>query len=134
MEVKKDVVALYSVKVEGVIMKSFESTSLMKNESEAIEAAIRMLKSEFSVSKVILFGSKARGDHDEHSDIDLLVVASKLLHWKEEKAIIGALFDIGMEYDVIFSPLFTSVDEWENGIFTEFPVYREISRDGAVVL
>ena len=115
-------------------MKSFESVSLMKNESEAIEAAIRMLKSEFSVSKVILFGSKARGDHDEHSDIDLLVVASKLLHWKEEKAIIGALFDIGMEYNVIFSPLFTSVDEWENGIFTEFPVYREISRDGAVVL
>lgn len=115
-------------------MKSFESASLMKNESEAIEAAIRMLKSEFSVSKVILFGSKARGDHDEHSDIDLLVVASKLLHWKEEKAIIGALFDIGMEYNVIFSPLFTSVDEWENGMFTEFPVYQEISRDGAVVL
>ncbi len=115
-------------------MKSFESASLMKNESEAIEAAIRMLKSEFSVSKVILFGSKARGDHDEHSDIDLLVVASKLLHWKEEKAIVGALFDIGMEYNVIFSPLFTSVDEWENGIFTEFPVYQEISRDGAVVL
>ncbi|MFH1935001.1 MAG: nucleotidyltransferase domain-containing protein [Pseudomonadota bacterium] len=114
-------------------MKSFESASLMKNESEAIEAAIRMLKSEFSVSKIILFGSKARGDHDEHSDIDLLVVASKLLHWKEEKAIVGALFDIGMEYNVIFSPLFTSVDEWENGIFTEFPIYQEISRNGAVV-
>ncbi|MCG2778995.1 MAG: nucleotidyltransferase domain-containing protein [Desulfobacterales bacterium] len=115
-------------------MKSFESALLMKNESEAIEAAIRMLKSEFSISKIILFGSKARGDHDEHSDIDLLVVASKLLHWKEEKAIVGALFDIGMEYNVIFSPLFTSIDEWENGIFTEFPVYQEISRDGAVVL
>jgi uncharacterized protein len=115
-------------------MKSFESVSLMKNESDAIKAAIRMLKSEFSVSKVILFGSKARGDHDEHSDIDLLVVASKLLHWKEEKAIIGALFDIGMEYNVIFSPLFTSVDEWENGMFTEFPVYQEILQDGAVVL
>jgi len=115
-------------------MKSFESVSLMKNESDAIKAAIRMLKSEFSVSKVILYGSKARGDHDEHSDIDLLVVASKLLHWKEEKAIVGALFDIGMEYNVIFSSLFTSVDEWENGIFTEFPVYQEISRDGAVVL
>jgi len=39
-----------------------------------------------------------------------------------------------MKYDVIFSPLFTFSDEWENGIFTEFPVYQEISRDGAVVL
>jgi len=115
-------------------MKSFESTSLMKNESDAIKAAIRMLKSEFPVTKVILFGSKARGDYDEHSDIDLLVVTSRLLHWKEEKAIVGALFDIGMKYDVIFSPLFTFVAEWENGIFKEFPVYQEISRDGAVVL
>jgi len=115
-------------------MKSFESALFMKNESDAIEAAIRMLKSEFSIVKIILFGSKGRGDRDEHSDIDLLVVAPRLLHWKEEKAIVGALFDIGMEYDVIFSPLFTYSDEWENGIFTEFPVYQEISQDGAVVL
>ncbi len=70
-------------------MKSFESTSLMKNESDAIDAAVRMLKNEFSAVKVILFGSKARGNHDEHSDIDLLVVASMLLHWKKEKAIVG---------------------------------------------
>ena len=115
-------------------MKSFESTSLMKNERDAIKAAVRILKNEFSVIEVILFGSKARGDDDEHSDIDLLVVASRLLHWKEEKAIVGALFDIGMKYDVIFSPLFTFSNEWEKGIFTKFPVYQEISRDGAVVL
>jgi len=114
-------------------MKSFESTSLANNERKAVEATVRMLKSQFSIDKVILFGSKARGDHDEHSDIDLLIISSTPSHWKDEKAIAGALFDIGMEYDVIFSPLFTSSDEWENGIFTEFPVYQEISRDGAVV-
>lgn len=114
-------------------MKALEITSLMDNDREAINAAVRMLRSQFFTNKVILFGSKARGDYDEHSDIDLLVVTSRLLHWKEEKAIVGALFDIGMEYNVIFSPLFASVDEWENGIFTEFPVYLEISREGAVV-
>ena len=115
-------------------MKSFESISLMKNEREAIKAAVRIIRSQFSIDKVILFGSKARGDYDKHSDIDLLLISSTSLNWKDEKAIVGALFDIGMEYDVIFSPLFTSSDEWENGIFTEFPVYQEISRDGAVVL
>ena len=115
-------------------MKSFKSVSLTRNESDAIKAAVRMLKNEFSILKVILFGSKARGDHDEHSEIDLLVVASRALHWRDEKAIVGALFDIGMEYDVIFSPLFTFYDEWEKGIFKEFPVYQEISQDGAVVI
>jgi len=123
-----------NVEKEGVVMKSFESISLMKNEREAIKAAVRIIRSQFSIDKAILFGSKARGDYDKHSDIDLLLISSTSLNWKDEKAIVGALFDIGMEYDVIFSPLFVSVDEWENGIFTEFPVYQEISRDGAVVL
>lgn len=85
-------------------MKSFESNSLMKNESAAIEAAVMMLKREFSVTKVILFGSKARGDHDEHSDLDLLVVASRLLHWKEEKAIVG-LCSISVWDMMLFSVL-----------------------------
>jgi len=38
-------------------MKSFESVSLTKNESDAI----KMLKNEFSIAKVILFGEKDRG-------------------------------------------------------------------------
>ena len=40
-------------------MKSFESASLIKNEIEAIEAAIRILKNEFSILKLRL-SRKAR--------------------------------------------------------------------------
>ena len=43
------------------------------------------------------------------------------------------LFEIGMEYDVIFSTLFVSTNDWEGGIFMEFSVYQEIIRDGAIV-
>jgi predicted nucleotidyltransferase len=114
-------------------MKTWGKTALPKRECEAVEAAVSVLKKQFPVQGVILFGSKARGDYDEHSDIDLLLITSHSLHWKEEKAIVGTLFDIGMEYDVIFSPLFVSGDEWEDGIFTEFPIYQEITRDGSAV-
>jgi len=118
---------------EGVGMKTWENSSLCKREREAIEEAVGMLKKQYPVERVILFGSKARGDYDEHSDIDILVITSRSLHWKEEKAIVEALFEVGMEYDVIFSPLFASSDEWEGGIFMEFPVYQEIIREGAMV-
>ena len=114
-------------------MKTWEKTALPKREREAVEKAVSVLKKQFPVQRVILYGSKARGDYDKHSDVDLLLITSRSLHWKEEKAIVGALFDIGMEYDVIFSPLFASGDEWEGGIFMEFPIYREITRDGAIV-
>jgi len=114
-------------------MKSLDKTSLGKREREAIASAARLLKERFPIDRVILFGSKARGDADAHSDINLLLISSKALHWKEEKAVVEALFDIGMEHDVIFSPLFATSEEWENGVFKTFPIYDEITREGAVV-
>jgi predicted nucleotidyltransferase len=114
-------------------MKNLESAPLGPREREAIEAAGNLLRMRFPVEKIILFGSKARGESDEYSDIDLLLITSDPLHWKEEKAIVEALFDLGMQYDVLFSPLFASSAEWEEGIFKEFPVYKEILEEGAVI-
>ena len=94
-------------------MKSFENAPLVRKERQAVEAAVRMLKEQFPVEKAILFGSKVRGEFDEYSDIDLLLITSRPLYWKEEKAIVDVLFDLGLAYDVIFSPLFASSDEWK---------------------
>jgi len=114
-------------------MKSWESAPLEKKEREAIEVAINVLKKRFPMKKVILFGSKVRGDSDEFSDIDLLLITTRPLHWREEKAIVDTLFDLGVEYDVVFTPSFASFEEWDRGIFREFPVYRKIMEEGAVV-
>jgi predicted nucleotidyltransferase len=114
-------------------MKGLDKTSLTDAERRAVKAAAEELRMKFSVDKVILFGSMARGDRDEHSDIDLLILTSRPLHWREEKGVVEILFDIGMEHDVIFSPLFASTDEWDGGLFTNFPVFHEIGREGALV-
>lgn len=114
-------------------MKSLESAPLSKNERGAIDAAVMLLRERFPVEKVILYGSKVRGDSNQYSDIDLLLVTSRPLHWREEKTIVEILFDLGMEYDVIFSPLFASSDEWDRGVFREFPIYREIMEEGAII-
>ena len=114
-------------------MKSLQQAPLLQREREAVEAAVRMLTMVFPIDHVILFGSKARGDADVYSDIDLLLLTARPLHWTEEKAIVEALFDIGMAYDVLFSPLCVSSEEWEGDLFQELPIYQEIRRDGAVV-
>lgn len=114
-------------------MKTFEEAPLQTNERHAITEAVRLLKQQFPVEQVILFGSKARGDSDEYSDIDLLCLTSHRLHWKEEKGLVDLLFDIGMKYDVIFTPLDVPLEQWDGGIFTAFPIYQEILRDGAKI-
>ncbi len=114
-------------------MNTLNNLTLPINYSQAIEMASATIRREFPVETVILFGSKSRGCGDEFSDTDLLLVTERPLNWREEKAVVERLFDIGMSFDVIFSPLFASHDEWENGIFQHFSIYTDIMRDGALV-
>lgn len=115
-------------------MKTIDDLSLRDNEKKAIREATKILKERFPVKEVILFGSKARGDSDKESDIDLLLVTTRSIHWKERQAIIHALFDLGMKHDVIFSILDTTEPDFNKGIFTAFPIYQEIIREGVAAL
>jgi predicted nucleotidyltransferase len=114
-------------------MKTLEDISLKKQEHSALRIASDEVKKRYPVETLILYGSKARGDSDEYSDMDLLLIASRSLDWKEERSIIEMLFDIGMEHDVIFSTVFASRDEWDKGIFLEFPLRKEIVEDGVLI-
>jgi len=115
-------------------MKTFEEAPLQTNDRNAIVEAGNVMTQQFPIEQVILFGSKARGDDDEHSDIDLLFITSHALHWKVKRAIVDLLFDIGMKYDVLFSFLCVPNKEWSEGIFREFPIYKEIIKDGALIV
>ncbi len=114
-------------------MKNIEDLSLNDNENKAIREATRMLKEKFSVKEVILFGSKARGDSSEESDIDLLLLTTGPLHWKERHAIIEALFDVEMKHSVAISIVVNTVHDWQKGICTVLPIHEEINREGVMI-
>ena len=113
-------------------MKTIDELQLSDREKQSIRKATRLLKEIFFVKEVILFGSKARGTDDPESDIDLLLLTSNPLHWREREAIINTLFDIEMEFEVVISILDTTVAEWNNGIFAKFPIHANICHDGAI--
>jgi predicted nucleotidyltransferase len=114
-------------------MKNLNTLSLPQNDNSAINEALSELNQKYAVNSVYLFGSKARGDYDEYSDIDLLLVLEKTPSSQSEKQIVELLFDIGMKYNVLFSSLRTSVKEW-NGMFKTFPIYKEIIDEGVRML
>jgi predicted nucleotidyltransferase len=118
---------------QEVNMRVLGDTSVDERDRDAILAASAILKEIFPIEKVMLFGSKARGDSDEESDIDLLLLTTRPLSWQERREVSDRLFDVGMAYDVIFSTLDVTLDEWNGGLFTAMPIYEEISRDGAWV-
>jgi len=114
-------------------MKTIDDLSLRDNEKKAIREATKILKEKFPVEEVILFGSKARGDSDEESDIDLMLMTTRPINWQERKEVIHALFDIQMANDVIISILDVTLSDWETGMFRVFPIKQEILREGVMV-
>ena len=114
-------------------MKTLNDLSLKDNEREAIREATRMLKEKFPVKEVILFGSKARGDDDPESDIDLLLLTTRPIHWKERHSIVEALFDIEMKYDVVISIIVNSVNDWQTGLSSLLPIHEEITQEGIAI-
>jgi len=110
--------------------KKLAMLKLNKNEVKAIRKTVGILKNKYPVKQVVLFGSKARGDDVEGSDIDLLILTSRTLHWKEREAVINEIFDIEIEFDVVISILDTALSEWNHGMFSSFPIRESIFHEG----
>lgn len=104
-------------------MKSLNDIDLKKPDRAAIEEAVRVLRDRIPIERIVLFGSKALGTDDAESDIDLLVLTSRELEWKERGAITEALFEVEMAHGVVISPLIVPAAEWERGRFAVLPIH-----------
>jgi predicted nucleotidyltransferase len=60
------------------------STPIWAPTPEKMQAAVERLVAVAQPTKIILFGSQARGDADEHSDVDLLVIKQHVANRYEE--------------------------------------------------
>ena len=74
----------------------------MEDPDSKIEAAVRRIVRRFRPEKIILFGSRARGDPRPDSDADLLVVmrVRGSRRWKASEIDL-ALAGIGMPKDIV---------------------------------
>jgi predicted nucleotidyltransferase len=114
-------------------MRTLDQIGLGSAEHAALEEAVRLLKTRFPVERVILFGSKARGDAGPESDLDLLVLTTRELSWREQDSLVDSLFDIQLAHDVLLSPLAVARQDWENGPYKVLPIHAEVERDGILL-
>ncbi|MBF0539519.1 MAG: nucleotidyltransferase domain-containing protein [Nitrospirae bacterium] len=65
---------------------------------------------------VYLFGSYARGDSDQESDVDVLIVLDAIGNYAQEVDCTGYLISsLSLEYGISVSRIFVSHSDWLNG-------------------
>jgi predicted nucleotidyltransferase len=111
-------------------MKQLHNILRRQRDLNAVEETSSLLKAKFPVAEVRLFGSKTRGTDDPESDIDLLVLTSREISWRERNAMTDAIYDIQMKYDVVISLLVISQKEWNSGLVSALPIHDIIESEG----
>ena len=79
-----------------------------------------------------LFGSKVRGDFDEESDIDILVVIDSN-DWKLKDKVCDIAADADVEYGCNISPVIYTREEHERNKYFRTLFIQEVERDGILI-
>ena len=81
-----------------------------------------------SLKAVYLYGSYARGDYRQGSDVDVMLLLKDFdNYWDEHKRSSQLASDISLEYDVTVSRLLIKEIQWQESVM---PVVRNIHKDG----
>jgi predicted nucleotidyltransferase len=82
-------------------------------------------------ARVILFGSRARGDSKTNSDWDFLIISSLQVNEKIKRQFRTGLIDTELEAEEVISTIIYSKNEWNDYQFT--PLYRNIANEGVEI-
>ena len=105
---------------------------MQRTREEILQSIKVILHSVAPEGKVILFGSRARGDAREDSDWDLLILLDKpQIESSDFDKISYPLYELGWQEGEQFSPKLYTVKEWLKRSFT--PFYKNIEKEGIVL-
>jgi len=79
-------------------------------------------------ARIILFGSRARGDADQESDWDILILTSFPANEENKKVFRYKLLDTEIETEQAISTLVYTKDSWKDYQVT--PLYQNIETEG----
>ncbi|MHB1665806.1 MAG: nucleotidyltransferase domain-containing protein [bacterium] len=133
-------------------MKTLNSLKLKDNEIKAInELKSRILES-YPGAGLIIYGSKARGDYDKESDIDVLIVLQddykidrnitfeeleKLyflpVNYKLKSDIIGKAVDVELKYGVFFDLNIQNKSYLQTNLANIVPLFENLNKEGVTI-
>jgi len=111
-------------------LRRFADLPLKPADRAAVLEAAEVLSSHFHLDRIVLYGSKARGDDDADSDIDLLILTSQPISVAEGFRFTELLQPVQHRHRCIISPLRLTSEEWYHGVYQVLGIRTEIDREG----
>ena len=104
---------------------------LTSEELTALRKFANLLRQSYGnlVLSMRLFGSKARGDYEPYSDLDVLVLVREG-DWRLTREICLLASDVSLEHDVLVSPRVVTRERWGHLEKYGYSIIRSVEREG----
>lgn len=84
-----------------------------------------------TLKEVILYGSYARGDFINGSDIDIIILLEKMKeHIIEREKYFDAIWELSLEYDIVISIIPLKEEEYQT---RNLPLILNVKREGVII-
>jgi len=113
-------------------MKKIKNIKLYPNQLEALKQVKKRIKKNFSIEKIIIFGSAVRGECERESDLDILIISKKPVDNKRRNKITDVIFEVNIEYDTNISSIVVDESMWDFGPISVLPIHKEILKEGVM--
>ena len=104
---------------------------MSEKEKYAIEGFSKSIKSNIgeSVISMSVFGSKVRGDYNEASDIDILIIVKERSLWVMDK-IAEITSALNIEHNLSIAPVVFSEQEYAMNVIMDSPFTASVCSEG----
>jgi len=108
-----------------------DKINLNYNELQGLNGAINELTNRYPfIEQVILYGSKARGDSIEESDIDILIVTEYPVPRETKYLISDIIYNHELERDIMISAIIVPQADYRNKIS---PFLMNVRKEGILI-
>lgn len=114
-------------------MKKLNNLKLSEKELNAIYKLKKQLVDRFPRIRIILYGSKVKGNSKEFSDIDVLILLDRKIDTELKKQILDIAYDIELESDIVFGVMIESKDFWDSSLARIMPLHQNIEKEGVLI-
>ena len=102
----------------------------MIKKDKIISDIIKVANQTHPDSEIILYGSQARGDSNENSDWDLLILLNQSnISFEQETKIMDDYYELELSDGIVISPLIYTKSDW-NTKYAIIPLHLNIDKEG----
>lgn len=106
---------------------------MQENLELALQEFVRQAEKIYAghVKRIILYGSYARGDFREDSDVDIMILVDlpQEALWEYRKQMMSEVFDINLERETLIVPTTLNMEHFEEWL-PVYPFYQNVMNEG----